>query len=697
MNPNMKKLYFVTTLLILSIASCFAAPKNKLSFAIVTDDLTYSHCTEELNAYRDILISEGLNAGIIARDWTSPEEIRAELKAMRPNIEGAVFVGDVPIVMVRGAQFMTTAFKMNEKLYPEFESSVASDRFYDDFDLSFEFIKKDKENEGVFYYRLTADGSTQLNPDIYSARMKVPAVMKGDKYEILAKYLRKVVAAHQDSGNTLDHMTFFAGNAYNSDCLTIWRQRPLAFREEFPACFDKASGNRFLNFRENSEMKWRLFNELGRPGTDFFQFSEHGDPAIQYINGEKTYIQTAETIDALKRAIASYYKKYKGGPEDEAFCHEIIDSTYHIMRSEFSDSAMVEYARKDSLDQANSNITAEELCDVSTNAKIVILNACYNGSFHNPEGYIAGCHVFSDGACIVAQGNTVNVLQDKWEDKLIGLLSLGERVGMWQKEMCYLESHLIGDPTFRFSSLSAEDAKLCSALHKDLTKNGAKASVWAKYCQSDKALLRAVGIVHLSKLKNCSDLALEIFRNDESAMVRLHALNVLWNFADANATAAAIEALEDPMETIARTGISMIGAMSVYEAAPALEAYPERHPENIRSSYLSGNSLDILNGSKMLERDVTAISNKELDDSKRISSIRTFRNYRFIPAIEPLLSIVADNNASEELRVVACEALGWYDTSTGKKEIISGLERINTESPALKEEIAKSLKRLEKK
>jgi len=684
----MKKILYIIVVLVLTTVGVSAAP---VSFAIVTDSQTYSKCTDELNAYRDVLCSEGLKTCIIARDWESPEEVKGALIALRPKLEGAVFVGDVPVVMVRGAQFMTTAFKMNEKLYPEFESSVASDRFYDDFDLSFKFIKK---ADGVFYYELTAEGSTRLCPDIYSARMKVPEVMEGDKYEIMAKYLRKVVAAHKENGNVLDQMTFFAGNSYNSDCLTLWRQKPLAFREEFPACFSQASSNRFLNFRENPEMKWRLFNELRRPGTDFFQFSEHGSPDTQYINGEKERIGTEELVDALKRSIAGYYRKYKGGPEDEAFCHEIMDSTYHILRKEFCDSALAEYARKDSLDEANSNIVAQELCGVATNARVVVLNACYNGSFHNPEGYVAGCHVFSDGDCIVAQGNTVNVLQDKWEDELIGLLSLGERVGMWQKELCYLESHLIGDPTFRFASLSDADAAVCKQLHKDLTRNAGKSSVWTLYCKSDRALLRAAGIVHLARLQNCSDLALDMFRNDESAMVRLHALNVLWSFADANAAAAAIEALDDPMETVARTGIRMITAMSVMEAVPVLKEYAQKHPENVRCSYLSKGALDVLTGSRMLERDVKALSDGDLSDAKKISSIRNFRNNRYLKAIEPLLSIVADNQASIELRQAACETLGWYNSSIRRDEIIKALKAIQTDNSDLNSEISKSLKRL---
>lgn len=55
------------------------------------------------------------------------------------------------------------------------------------------------------------------------------------------------------------------------------------------------------------------------------------------------------------------------------------------------------------------------------------------------------------GKTIVAQGNSRNVLQDRWTIEMIGLLSQGIRVGQWNRLIATLEGHIIGDPTFRFS------------------------------------------------------------------------------------------------------------------------------------------------------------------------------------------------------------------------------------------------------
>lgn len=58
---------------------------------------------------------------------------------------------------------------------------------------------------------------------------------------------------------------------------------------------------------------------------------------------------------------------------------------------------------------------------------------------------------FSDGKTLVTLGNSVNVLQDKSSGDMLGLLGLGFRVGEWARMTNILESHIIGDPTFRFA------------------------------------------------------------------------------------------------------------------------------------------------------------------------------------------------------------------------------------------------------
>lgn len=674
--------------------------KSKTSFAIFTDSRTLSECGDELREYKKVLEEEGLGTWIVSAEWNSPEQVKEQILSLygkKPRLEGVVFAGDIPIIKVREAQHLTTAFKMNEKTWPMAESSVASDRFYDDFSLRFDFICRDTVQTDVFYYRLSEKGAQHLNPDIYSARMTVPGAMQGDRYEILRKYLRKVVKVHREQ-NPLDCLTYFVGSGYNSDCLTIWRQKPLVFREYFPYAFDRASQARFLNFREHRKMKTDLLSEVSRDGLDLFVFSEHGAPDTQYINESRVADGLDEDIDFLKRTLAGMYSYYQKKGYGEEFLHEALDSVFSLPRKTVSDSALRGYALADSLEFEDANIFLKDIMRGRSNARMIVFNACYNGSFHDREGYVAGCHVFGDGECVVAQGNTVNVLQDKWEDKLMGYLSIGERVGMWQKEVPYLESHLIGDPTFHFTPHNAQEKKRLEKLHYNLVFNSAKSSVWERYTHSEDALERCAGIVHLGYIDpQLAHGRASQMMEDSLWIVRMHAFNVLSSDPEEDFSNYVRRGLRDSYELIVRNAVKAAAASGDTTLISDLKAFKDSHPEMVRASgYAADDAIAILSNSGHYGKSVRNISNKSLPVKRRLNEVRTFRNAKSVFAIEPLLAVVADASEDSGLRTSACETLGWYTQSSGRGKIISSLtELLESELPdELRSEIVKTIKRL---
>ncbi len=697
---------FLTTLFCAFCISFIASAGN--TFGIVVDSATYAACGKELKAYRDILRKEGLNAVILSGNWSTPSDAKAQIMKLgskRQPLEGIVLVGDVPIAMIREGQHLTTAFKMNEQRFPPEESSVPSDRFYDDLDLVFEPIGPDTTCAGRYFYRLSENGTQVLRPDIYSARMKVPAAMLEDKedgykYELMRRYLRKVVAAHEED-NPLDKIGYFMGSAYNSDDLNAWRNKPLEYREYFPAAFKKSSGNTFLTFREDPEMKWRLFTELQRPGYDIFQFSEHGAPEKQYINAYGDGTNLESSLYLLKSATARQYRRWKGTPDDEPFKHELLDSVFHLKRDVLSDSALAYYKMRDSLAERNANIEEHELLAVHSNPRFIILNACYNGSFHDPTGYIAGMHVFGDGDCIVAQGNTVNVLQDKFEDKLIGLLSLGVRVGEWQKEVPYLESHLIGDPTYRFT---VKDKKLRDGLERDLSRNALNVKTWNKYLTSDNPILRATAITHLGyaalhgeEPEQTSDKALDLLRSDKSRVVRVCAFNVLRSLADRNAEQAILLALHDPYEAIIRFGCIFAHEYGYKgENGAVLKSLNDlmlNHPDLQRARLQAESATIVITGQEPLDEEIAILADTTASTSHRIFAVRTFRNYMTPAAVETLFAVAQDDGADVLLRRNACEVLGWYNHSYCREDIINRLALILSTDETLPEEVSKEMRK----
>ena len=104
---------------------------EKTSFAVITDSPTWQACGNEIKEYAATLSAEGLPTFIVYDRWKSPEQVKKAIQKLykKNNLEGVVFIGDVPVPMIRKAQHLTSAFKMDEKAYPFFESSVPSDRF----------------------------------------------------------------------------------------------------------------------------------------------------------------------------------------------------------------------------------------------------------------------------------------------------------------------------------------------------------------------------------------------------------------------------------------------------------------------------------------------------------------------------------------------------------------------------------------
>lgn len=121
-----------------AVAQTIEAPtvKGKTSFAVIVDNHTLEKCAPQIAEYKKTIEGEGLPTFIVSADWESPEQVKDILKKLyrENNLEGTVFIGNIPVAMVMKAQYMTSAYKMDERKYPLEVVAVPSDRFYDDFE-----------------------------------------------------------------------------------------------------------------------------------------------------------------------------------------------------------------------------------------------------------------------------------------------------------------------------------------------------------------------------------------------------------------------------------------------------------------------------------------------------------------------------------------------------------------------------------
>lgn len=730
---------FLTTYVLGAMAICAAAapvveaPAKKglpTSFAIITDNATYQHTRPAMMRYRDAVEADGLSTYIVRDDWKSPSEVRqaiAELRRQSPELEGVVFVGDIPVAMVRNGQHMTTAFKMDETRYPWEDSSVPSDRFYDCPDLQFRFVRQDTALTHLYYYELEEDCPQTLNPAIYSARIRYPRLRGGDKYEAIAKFLDKAAKAKGAmKSDKLDRVVSFNGHGYNSDCLMMWMDEEKAYRENFPLAFDSARGFKHLNFRMEHPAKVRLFDELLNPEVDLFMFHEHGGPTTQYINGERPALSDAVRYASLKSYIYSRLKRSvaKGQTLDKAKADYM--KKFGVTEAFFADYNDPAWWRNDSLETAAINIEAEEFHHRTTNPKMVMFDACYNGSFHEDD-YIAGEYLFNDGGTLAAQGNTRNVLQDRWTIEMLGLLSHGLRAGHYNRMVATLEGHLMGDPTLRFSPVEA------NTIAADVTLRKGDTPYWQSLLDSPYADIRSLALrmmVDADTARTLSPMLLEVYRTSPYNTVRMEAVKLLSRYRNADFTEAVRLGLNDPYELVARICADYAGFIGDRALLPAMmQAYLDGNERN-RVSYKVSHALPLFPRAEVagalnayyaqanrlnadaekaevakglewsLDRaDATRddIVDKTLKEGSRLQSIRYVRNNPFHPHADIFMAVVADPANSEAIRVTMAEALGWFTLSVRRNDIAAFcrdmIARPDTPAP-LRAELTQTLRRL---
>ena len=93
--------------------------KAAKGFAIIIDQKSLNEAKNEIEAYaKAIKDVNKMKVYTIVDRWGVPDSIRACLRSMyyQGKIQGAVFIGDIPIPMIRDAQHLTSAFKMDHRL-----------------------------------------------------------------------------------------------------------------------------------------------------------------------------------------------------------------------------------------------------------------------------------------------------------------------------------------------------------------------------------------------------------------------------------------------------------------------------------------------------------------------------------------------------------------------------------------------------
>ncbi|MFA6871262.1 MAG: HEAT repeat domain-containing protein [Bacteroidaceae bacterium] len=720
-------LWIVLQLSCLTFAQVRVNPsiKSKTTFAIVVDIATYRETKDAIEAYKGVIEADHLGVYILADDWKKPEQIRAELLKLyqqKSPLEGAVFIGDIPIAMLRDAQHLSSAFKMNQRRDWK-RSSIPSDRYYDDFDLKFDFLKQDEKTPSYFYFSLRADSPQTLNSDIYTARIRPIQKGKVSPHQQVKDYLNKVVEERtKHTKNSIDHFTMARGHGYNSESKVAWSGEQVALREQFPQLFYPNHYIKFMDAESIWPMKSYILNEVCNPNLDIMLLHHHGSPSVQYINGYKSGSDITTSINNIKLYLRT---KIKGKKEQEKIVAR-YKKEYGFSAAWLEEAMDVEnkYEKSDSIEDAALDIHLADLRSIAPNARLVVLDACYNGSFYLTD-YVAGNYIFNKGKTIVVQGNSVNTLQDKWSDEMLGLLNLGVRVGSWNRLVNYLESHLIGDPTYRFYAPNVKrDLNTAIVLKKRDNR------FWLKQLKSDKPDVQSLALRMLkdNDYPNVNRLLKETYFSSPYGVVRLEALYLLSRrYSPQLVEVLKVSAL-DSYEMVRRLSLKYMAAVGTDDLIPSfvnamlndatsrrvafavrmnmgnmnLEALRKElnhqavnfgaYNDNYIQKYFA--RIEHLIQSK--KKKIALILDPDAEMKWRKIDLRNYRNNPTTMDAEIIVGLALNEKADMTLRMMAVEALGWYIRSPKKEYIINQLHTARSIEPnqELAQEMLRTINRL---
>lgn len=701
--------------------------KSSTSFAIITDSKTFETIRPSLEAYKTAIERDGLATYIVAGQWNSPDEVKSQLVELyngKMPLEGAVFVGDIPVVMARDAQHFASAFKMNQKEDWK-ESSCGTDRFYDDFDLKWDFIKQDEEIPHFFYYSLRYDSPQKICTDIYTGRIRATG---DDKYLKLEKYFEKVVKAHAQN-NRLDDFFIFRGHAYNSEAKEGWSGEQITLREQIPSLFTSGNTVRFVDFETRYPVKEYVLEYLRRPTLDIALGHHHGSETRQYLNDNQNAATTSEAIEMIKLYLRTRVSRTK---EDKAEAIKKWAAEIGVPESWIDTTA----ARKalDKERQKGMDIYLEDIYATNPNPRFIMFDACYNGSFHRDD-CVANAYLFCNGNTVATQGNTLNSIQDKHPNAYIGLLASGMRIGQWSRyAQNFLGAHLVGDPTYRFANTATPDIDINHVIVSeagnndfwlDIIKNG-------KYAHSSSDW-QAMAIRKLSdnKYENIEQLAFDTFCKSSLGSVRMECLKALYNMNSPKLEDIIIIGLNDSYELVRRFCAEYSGLCGDDKLIPAVVNAAINDRISLRVEYRAKDNLNLFPSEKVCAEirkqftEQTHLLNKEerindmvsarqraekrvnnivkhltdntIDIEERRQNIVTLRNYHYHHIVPQVIEFIEDINQPLELRICAVEALGWFRHSYRNPEISAACKRV-IESAApqeLKNEAKKTLARLQ--
>ncbi|MCI0515874.1 C25 family cysteine peptidase [candidate division KSB1 bacterium] len=636
------------------------------AFAIIVDSTTFVKVGSSILQYRKSIENDGLPTYVIVAAWSHPAQLRQVIQELYQQqvhkLEGVVFIGNIPIVMLREAQFLTSAFRMDQSSRSFIESSVPTDRFYDDLDLKCEYIRQDSTHHLLHYYKLSPDSPLRLERDLYSARIPLPPENENG-YKILKQFFKKAVRIKNSPHEPLDNVLTMTGNNYISDSQAAIFDEWFTLREILGLNQQITARATQLFHLVMTNPKQQLFHWLNQTGGDLFILHSHGNETAQFLQEKQSNNLTPD------ENAASTARDANGTPDEAA-------------------------------------IKFDEISQRKIASEVVLLDVCYNGAFHQPLN-MALAYLYSPGEVVTVMSNSVNVRQDIALIENLGALSFGARLGQWHQMENYLESHLFGDPTFRFASLTGTKLKANPPFERFPEPPLAQDELIKIFSTNEWPYLRASALAALAKYK-APDFPkyLQSALKDPSNVVRLKAWLLFASQRSEEFAQAVPNGINDSYELIRRYSTLWMGEIGsnnyvqhlaraatsdpservVFNALIALKLIGTKEARTALKWILS--ELNSYDGGKFIQQvranlfTMTQWLPNEVfpplttgNKAEKLRNIRLFRANRHLIAL-PILIFLYEKDSHPEVRMAAAETLGWYTFYEKRNLILDTFSRV---------------------
>lgn len=735
---KMAAMWLVPSLLAaLTVADLQVVPPERplaCSIAAVVDARTWDVIQPSWERWRAAQAARGVGVTLVLLQDASAEVLRAELQRLSSSarIEGVVLCGEVPVPMLRGAQHLTSAFKMDEDRYPRTESSVPSDAYYADFDLVWTSLPREPADALRHYFELAPTSPQQLRRELWISRLGFEGPTAANQ---LADYLL-ARAGEMERGSSieqgaelLDRVASFEGHGYVSESLDAWAGRTALWREGFPHLFGAPKGAaawRAFHHLGSRDQLTRFVRELQDPLLDLVVVHAHGDVSSQLLLGEPEHTTVASKREAIQRVLRGRLRQAVARQEALEVAQARIAREEQVPLEWLDRALDPEQQRADEAHAAAFEVDVGEIATWKPQAKVALLDQCFNGAFAEPNDIATAW--LSGGSTRVVLANSVNVLQDTLGEEHLGQVGQGEWLGRWHKRSVYLESQCLGDGTYGFASgrstpvdpWSAErmslDALRTISMNTSASASARELAVWLRVQQQDITLdeLRQVltrdpaASVRLQALaglaRTRSDAfagALELAVRDSHELVRRKAVELMAERGETEHIALLAHAvLRDPSPRVvfdAREGLRWFDPRLV---RADLEDYTQRLGAQAQAPDVRAELSQLMASAETAFADDLALltAAKATTERALVNAVRTFRLYRLHRAVPLLLALAQTAESPLEARVAAVEALGWHAYNPEWPRLCEALRTLSQAegTPArLRDECVKTIGRLQ--